>query len=595
MDRGVPWIVTDFKRSSRQLAALPGREAIRVLTLGRDFGATLRFNPLASPPGVPFEAHVRQVVELMNATYTGGDGVANALVTSIEGLAKQRPGHTPTFLEVREALLRGSHKGRSKLWLQTALRILERLTTPPLGGVLCATHDAKALARLRQGHTVLELDGLSRQDAAFVVQLILRYLHHDLLNEPQSGKLRLVVCLEEAQELAPKRDAATESIVETTMRQARQSGLGVWLATQSPATISPVVLGNVYTVVSLNLRSRSDILAASQSLQLDQEGAAMLGTLPTGQAICRLAGRWPRPVHLKIPGLHVDARHFSDRDILTRHLGKSSLDHDTPSAAPSADSAASAVDGSPPAHPESNTALPPPERTSSRSDSASRRRGLRAESEGLFSASVEASELLDNEPVARALLRDIAERPFVGVAERYRALGVSIRKGDAAKRALIETGLIEPRPIAVPEGKVMLLELTDDGRANCIERSWRVAPYPGGIEHGYWIERAAALLTSRGWAVRRERQVNGRRLDIWAERHGTSLALQCETGRSDWAVNEQHLEDESQGDLRVVLWIGPEPCPAARWLHVIAPHELGDCVRTWSQRPQLRQPRLGEH
>lgn len=596
MDRGIAWLVTDSKRSTRDLAALPGRESIRVASLGRDFGAMLRFNPLDPPPGIPFDAHIRRVVELICDTYTGGDGVRQLLTGVIERLHDH--GNTiPNLSDAKEAIRRSADKGRTGQWRITTLRILDHLTSGPLGRVLTSARSSDAIGQLSAGQTILELDGLPRQDASLVVQLILRALHQRLLASNTREKLRFVVCLEEAQDLAPRRDGARETIVETTMRQARESGMGMLLASQSPSTLSPVVLSNCYSVLSLNLRSRTDISAASHALLLDQDGAAMLSSLPVGQAICRMSGRWPRPVHLQIPPVEVPKGALSDRDVMARFvsgpLSQSSSKGIAPSLpirnAPTGPAgSADANHLAAPAYAESGLAAPPnvsgvsgPSGDSGVTGGTRRKTPPIEEQAGIpgrpladgvpepghsgtASGDARTDERIEygsvdpfaDNPLLGMLLRDIAKNPCSVVSERYDRLRLSRRKGNAAKRALADLGLIAATPTPVPEGRVVLLSLTETGRLWCVRHRVSVTPLHGGIEHEYWKHRAGEILSRRGWSVRLEHEIDGHRFDVHAKRNGKALILECETGRSDYVSNIDHLQ-RADAAHKAVLWIRP--------------------------------------
>lgn len=313
--QGIPWVVTDHKRSTRHLLTHPDSSGIRVCSLGRDYGATFRFNPLVAPPGLTQDVHCRQVVEEICSTFTGGDAAFAVMVQAIQNLSSS--GITPTLLDVRDSVRSGESGGRTGPWKQTALRILDEVVDGPLGRVFCSERDAGDVETLLDGHTVLELDGLTRQHAALATNLLLRQLHNHLQASVDRERLKLLVCLEEAHELAPRRDGARESIIETVIRQGRESGLGLLLATQSPVTLSQVALSNCYAVASLNLRSRNDIAAAAQNLLLDSSGAELLATIPVGQAVCRLSDRWPRPVHIEIPKIEIEKGRITDAAVLT--------------------------------------------------------------------------------------------------------------------------------------------------------------------------------------------------------------------------------------------------------------------------------------
>lgn len=457
--QGIPWIVTDHKRSTRHLLTHPDSSGIRVCSLGRDYGATFRFNPLVAPPGLTPDVHCRQVVEEICGTFTGGDAAFAVIVQAIQDLSVS--GMTPTLVDVRDSVRRADSGGRAGPWKQTSLRILEEIINGPLGRVFCSDRDAGDIKTLLDGHTVLELDGLARQHGALVTNLLLRQLHNHLLATVDREQLKLLVCLEEAHELAPKRDGARESVIETVIRQGRESGLGLLLATQSPVTLSQVALSNCYAVVALNLRSRNDIAAAAQNLLLDSSGAELLATLPVGQAVCRLSDRWPRPVHLEIPEVALDKGLVTDAEVLASGLS------DPLAAGNSAHSADCTS-----IHPTVVSRTPIPRVPQSD-------RGM--STSGTAQIPPSAVELALEEPSVQALLRDVAEYPYSTVSKRYDRMGVSRRKGNAARVTAERVGILSAIPLATERGSLVLLGLRDPARAWLRRHRVSITPVNGGF------------------------------------------------------------------------------------------------------------------
>jgi len=142
------------------------------------------------------------------------------------------------------------------------------------------------------------------------------------------------------------------------------------------------------------------------------------------------------------------------------------------------------------------------------------------------------------------LLIDVAERPYSGVVERYRRLGVSRRGGDVLKKALLERGFVEPVDIITRSGRMVLLEIT--------KLAWEYLASKGiprkeissneGLEHRFWKHEVAQLFEKEGYTVKLEEQVNGF-TDIIIEKNGKRLPVEIETGKSDWKKNiEKNLK-----------------------------------------------------
>lgn len=534
---GIPWVVTDHKRSTRHLLTHPDSAGIRVCALGRDYGATFRFNPLVPPPGLTPDVHCRQVVEEICSAFTGGDAAFAVMVQAIQDLSAAAT--TPTLVDVRASVRRADSGGRAGSWKQTSLRILDEIINGPLGRVFCSERDPGDIETLLDGHTVLELDGLARQHAALVTNLLIRQLHTHLQASVERERLKLLVCLEEAHELAPKRDGARESVIETVIRQGRESGLGLLLATQSPVTLSHVALSNCYAVASLNLRSRNDITATSQNLLLDSSGAELLATLPVGHAICRLSSRWPRPVHIEIPEVVIDKGRITDAEVLATGLTG-------PRAA--GDSAHSVT--SMPMQPQMARSMPIP--VVPLPDGGVSTNGTPVLDQ------VTSTEVLDDTNV-QSLLKDIATHPFSSVSSRYDRLGLSRRKGNAARLNAEQSGLIQSVPVAHERGSLMLLGLHEPARAWLKRHHVEITPVNGGLIHGYWQMRIAEAIASHGLEVAMEVDAGGMRHDLVVWNDNTELPIEVETGSSTWRSKAAALQGLPNGG--VVWWLGVRPPP----------------------------------
>jgi len=282
LDQNIPWLIFDYKRSARALRGLDDRRDVHVASLGRDIGATLSFNPLVAPPGVPLDSHIRTTVEMIARSWFAGDGVMSLLERIIWQAYEAMAPTIPTLKDVKATLEETTLKGREAQWSQSCQRILMQLTTGQLGRVLCRRRDAAALDQLRWNHTVVELDGLATNDANFLTQHLVHHLTQTLLEARERETLRFVVLIEEAHHLLARHDGQHETVLETCLREGREIGLGIILADQCISAISPTALANCFTVACLTVRQRADVNA----------GAASLLTIPQRNPLKSSPHRW---------------------------------------------------------------------------------------------------------------------------------------------------------------------------------------------------------------------------------------------------------------------------------------------------------------
>lgn len=628
--QGTPWIAIDHKRSLRALLNMELAQPVRVVAQGRRLHAELAFNPLCPPRGVPFDTHARQVVDLIAGSWTTGDGVRALLLRTI--LACKHGAAVPTFVQVRNGLAGHRLVGREAQWRVSALRVLDQLTTGPPGRMFCTRADAAVIDHLLTGRTIIEMDGLSLADSAFFISLLLRALVCELQNQPLREQLRLAIAIDEAHYILARHEGGREHEAARVLREGRESGLGCLLATQTFGGLDPVAMANCGTLVVMNCRHASDLHAGTQGLLLSDEERPILSLLPVGQAVVRLASRWPHPVHIQVPVVPLAKGSVSDLDVtrafllgpfavrqggnqrLAESSGESMLadraqpapkgprfstsptttSHTTPAfpiapsdtvhaeaaedlsaasdaraldlgrfgeAGSSGDAAASGGSG----RSAPNSARPDATRTVPAVPGPDEAReefrcvpGTPLDplmDQGSLSSSSLASLSRTNTELA-ALLRHVAEHPLVGVAARYDALGLSRRKGDALKDALVQHGALRPVSVPIPRGRVLLLELTEDGRDAAQSLGATIAAVHGSLPHAYWQQQAADLLHARGWSVGTEVIRNDHAFDVLATRGDHELALEVETGKSNWLSNLAALEAVN-ATHRAVLWLDP--------------------------------------
>jgi len=128
---------------------------------------------------------------------------------------------------------------------------------------------------------------------------------------------------------------------------------------------------------------------------------------------------------------------------------------------------------------------------------------------------------------------------------------------------LLGSGLVTALPLRTPEGSTTLLEPSAQALEWASARGVVRPPVNGSLIHEYWCDRVAKQLASLGWAVKREVLYRDGRLDMLSTREGKSLAVEIETGKSNWVKNIQLLERHS-ADHKFVLWLESETIDRAR-------------------------------
>ena len=288
--------------------------------------------------------------------------------------------------------------------------------------------------------------------------------------------------------MAKKAGTQSESIIETVIREIRELGESIVLVDQHPSMISPVALGNTYTTICLNLKHKSDVNAMGSAMLLDTDERDILGTLPIGCAVAKLQGRILKPFQVTIPYQKINKGEITDEQL------KQLMD-------------------------ERN---------------ASELLGIK-----------DITELPDEEPEPiiisekeETFLLDILAYPYSGVVERYHRLHLSRRRGNSVKEKCMDNGLLEDISIPTRTGKVVVLRLNDISKKLLREKGYQFTENNSNESfiHEYWKHKAADYYESLGYDVTIEKQINGF-TDLVVEKDGNKMAVEIETGKSDWQKN----------------------------------------------------------
>lgn len=554
MARGIHVLAIDWKRAYRDLLEL--QPDLRIYTVGRDV-APFRLNPLIPPAGCEPATWIKLIVDVIASSYLGGEGVISLLVSGLHQLYEQAgafsgtPSRWPTFAELLVWIRAAKLRGRAAMWQASAERILIALSYGEFGDVL-NTQNNRDVSQLLACNVVLEMDGLSgASDRAMFTEALTLYLYRDRLVAGPQEQLTNLIVLEEAHHILSRRPAeARESVLESSIRMIRQYGIGYVFIDQSASLLSKVAFANSYATFALSQKLRADIQTMAGAMNLSDEQRDALSTLPVGTAVVRLADQHPEPFLIRLPRSPVRDGYATD-SIVRQHMAGYS--------AKSGLIAASELSREP------ITAVPPPDENQPDDLSGqiriphppSPKKQLCSDSPVVPVSREAGSEPAPppDEHLTREELRfltDLVRDPLGTTVVRYQRLHLSRRRGNAVRQSLTRRGLIEPVPIATRSGQVVLCTLTDAGLVQCEQLGLQPHRPRASLEHTYWARRAAEHFERQGYSVALEQPVPGDGfVDVVAERGGTRLAIEIETGKSDIRANICKLA--SAGFDRIVL------------------------------------------
>ena len=490
IDREIPFVFLDWKRTVRHL--IPNFEnKLNIYTPGRAL-SPFPFNPFVVPPGIESNVYVNQVVDVMSHAFTLGDGSRSLLRKAIATLYQQ-DNLCPTVKEIIGQIDKVPHSGRMGAWKVTAMRALESLEFSDISSKDRISQE-QLTRKLLHENTVIELDALAQESKQFLIPLLCLWLYYVRLKSPDREKLSLVIFLEEAHHVLHKRSqTANETVLEMLFRQCRELGIGIIVIDQHPHLLSPAALGNTYTTICLNQKDPSDINKAAAVSLLDTDEKNYFSMLPVGQAIIKLQDRWMRPFLVQFPLMNINKGAITD-DILARYsaLKKAQTTHSGRKTSVLANT------HQVPRIPLYDIALQGP---------------------------------------AFALIEDVLNHPDDGVKTRYHRLALSIGTANRLKQQLINQHWLEEQTVDLGQTRKVILRLTQQSKtALKLDTS---DPQNGSIVHEYWKRFYAQRYREQGYDIQFEVPRNSGRIDVVATKTSEKIAIEIETGKSNYVRNIQ--------------------------------------------------------
>jgi len=498
IEKKIPFVFMDWKRTVRHL--IPNfKYKLNIYTPGRNL-VKFPFNPFVVPPGIESKVYVNQLVDVISQAFTLGDGSRSILRKVIASIYAQG-NLCPTAGDIIKELEKVPEKGRVGGWKVTAMRALESLEFADISSNDQISQEQLAEKMLHE-NTVIELDALAQESKKFLIPLLCLWLYYVRLNSPEREKLKLVIFIEEAHHVLHKRPQTTnETILEMLFRQCRELGIGIVVIDQHSHLLSSAAMGNTYTSIFLNQKDPADINKAAAVCLLDADEKKYFSMLPVGQGIVKLQDRWTSPVHVQFPLVNINKGSITD-DILARY---------------------SAIN---------NTKT-----TGSNRNTSMLKRDFSVLGHEI--GQVPRVPLYDiplNEP-AFAFIEDVLQHPNDGVKARYKRLGLSTGTANRLKDQLLAQGWLEDQAVDIGQTRKVILRLTKQSKdALGLDTS---RPEYGSIIHEYWKRFYAERFREQGYHVEFEVSRQSGRVDVVARKDSEKIAIEIETGKSDFIRNIQ--------------------------------------------------------
>lgn len=183
------------------------------------------------------------------------------------------------------------------MWWASVKRTLNAINYPGLGEMVNC-EQGYPIPDLLNKKVILELDGLSACDQAFVIGTLLLWIYHYRMRQPEREVLKHFMIIEEAHHLFLK-SRQEEDIADVIMREIRELGEAIIIIDQHPHKMSVSALGNLSTKFALSLSLNQDIAAIANAMLLRNDQKNFLSMLTIGRCICR-SDRLTQPILLSI-------------------------------------------------------------------------------------------------------------------------------------------------------------------------------------------------------------------------------------------------------------------------------------------------------
>jgi hypothetical protein len=465
---------------------------------------------LEPPPGVDPKRWAQVVTEVFGHATSLLSGSKNYLMKQLTQLyAGVGDDGWPTLHQLRAAVEDENinYARKSSNYQDTVLNRLDGLLLP--SDDVFTVSSGYVDPSLIDQRVVFEFDGLASDVQNFLMEVLFAYVfEYRLANGDRGDGLRHVFFLDEGKRVfsvyKERQDASGIPPVDELTAKMREFGEGLVVADQEPGKLTESIKANTYVTVLLQMSDYDQFREVADSMDLSRRQRDVGQRLDVGEAIVQIGNA--SPVHVDLDDYDLD-KSMTDAD-LVQHMSNTWQSLTTTDTGLPTDS--SGTIGQPDTVEEGYN---PGEKVASSGE----------EGEKPY-------DLAENE---WRLLEDVAERPFANLSERYSKLS-STNKGHQAKSSLVEKGLLSEHSVRVSNGRMKLLELTDDGREVLGQRDIDVSRMGrGSVVHRYWQHELRDRFAEAGW----DASIESSHADVGAERDGVSIACEVAMSSADREVD----------------------------------------------------------
>jgi hypothetical protein len=505
----IPWMAFDFKRDLRGLS-----RNYDVKVLRYDW---LKVNPLQPPPNVPLVQWMSFLSDIMAHVFGYFSASENLILEAMRRAYDAKPNSYPTFKDLHDIILLNEETGsrRAEDYKTVALNRIGSMLII-LGDVL-NTEASFPVHELLNENVVIELDGLRRDEANFLVDYFLAYIFCYRLANLHRGTIAHLLVFDEVSRLFPKGRQFSETtavlgipFIDTVPQIIRDYKEGILCAGQDVSMISHSLMSNLRTRFAGYLAHADDIKACTDAFTLTEDECEEFSKMgERGLWLAKKAGL--KPFVVKTEDLPIP-KDMTDEELQQRMRGfVEQLDKQRKEV----------VVAPRPKIVEPPKVVPP-----------------------------------QLSPDAWNVLVNVCEHPFMGIRSRTYRLKISGRRIETAVAELAKKQLVATLPISLGNFRpVKFIMLTNEALSLLRNVGHEASLWKKignvGFEHSLYQVLIAYSFRKRGYEATIEKKLaSGRRLDVYCNDGKVKAGIEIELTTTNI---EEKVEGIDELDSLVIL------------------------------------------
>ncbi|MBU3923363.1 MAG: DUF87 domain-containing protein [Nanoarchaeota archaeon] len=323
-----PYLIFDWKKSFRPLSATDNQ--IMTFTVGEEKVSNLFKTNINQPPkGVAAKEWINVLSDLLTEAFSASFGVHKVILETLDEAFKEwgiynGSQNYPTWNHIKWRLEEKLNKiqGREAGWIESALRVATVMTFGEFGKVVnYKGENSFTVEELLDKKVVMELNSLGSIEKTFFCEFLLTYifkLKKSKQNLMGNGFDHAII-VDEAHNIFLKKPTnfTNESTTDMIYREMREYGTSLICLDQHISKISDTVKGNSACHIAFQQQLPQDIQDISEIMQL-VESRHYFSQLPVGNAIVKLAERFPTPFLIEVPYVDLRNKTVTDDNIKAR-------------------------------------------------------------------------------------------------------------------------------------------------------------------------------------------------------------------------------------------------------------------------------------